>query len=373
MRISLLQENLNKAVGTVNRAIASKPQLPILANIYLKTEAGKLKLSATNLELGLNVWVKAKVDESGSLTVPAKVFSELVGQLNPETVELIKDGEKLKISCSSLKAEVNGISADEFPGVPTLKGAKQDKSLTLDKKVFEKTISQVAVAAGIDDSRPIFTGIKLDLSSKGLRMVATDGYRLSVKTINQFDPAKIQTSLIVPVRAMLELERSLNFSDEANLEMAAAAAEKQLIFSLGDVEIVTRLLEGEYPDFAKIIPTSFGTSIEMNVDELTRAVKAAAIFARDSANIVKFNIKKDKLMVSANAPQVGGNEIGVEVKKTGDDAEIAFNSRYLLEMLNLVNSDTIRLEMSGPLASGVFKIPGDASWLHIIMPVRIQN
>jgi DNA polymerase-3 subunit beta len=299
-------------------------------------------------------------------------LAELVGNLSPETVELEKEGDKLKIHCGQLKAELNGIAGEEFPGVPTLKGAEAKGAISLEKKVLEKTIGQVAVAAGSDDSRPIYTGIKLDFSPKGLRMVATDGYRLSLKTINEFDANKAKNSLIIPARAMMELERSLNFGDESEVTISAAAAEKQLIFSLGDIEIVTRLLEGDYPDFEKIIPSSFGTSIEADVDELVRAVKSAAIFARDSANIVKLDIKKDSLSVSANAPQVGGNEINVAVKKTGDTAEIAFNSRYLLEMLNLVNSERIRLEMSGPLAPGVFKIPGDSSWLHIVMPVKLQ-
>lgn len=372
MKVSLLQENLNKSINIVNRTISSRTQLPILTNILLVAEPGKIRLTTTNLETGVSVWQSAKVEEKGKTTVPAKIFSELVATLPQETVNLELEQEKLKISCGSFRAVVNGISADEYPQIPSLKTKAAKSEIRLKKELIKEAVEQAAVAAGVDDSRPVFTGVKLEICPTGLRLAATDGYRLSVKVVNEFGPDAVKKTLIVPARALLELARSLEFDPSDELILAPTDEEKQLIFSLPSLEIVSRLLEGEFPDFDKIIPKSSATKIELDTGELRQAVKAAAVFARDSANIVKFKINSKGLNISANAPQVGENEVGVEAKKTGEDAEIAFNSRYLLEMLGIVKSKTLSLECSGPLSPGLFKLPGDESWLHIIMPVRVQ-
>jgi len=373
MKVSLLQENFNKGLGIVCRTVAARAQLPILANILLVAEPGKLKLTSTNLETGTSVWLAAKTEEEGKTTLPAKVLTELIATLPQETVNLETEGDRLKLGCGRFRSAVNGINAAEYPDVPSLKGKKAKKEISLKKEPLKAAIEQTAAAAGVDDSRPIFTGIKIEICPTGLRLAATDGYRLCVKTINDFKPSKILKTLIVPARALLELARSLDFGPGEELILAPTDEEKQLIFSLNDLEIVTRLLEGEFPDFDKIIPKSSSTKLETSTDELRQAVKAAAVFARDSANIVKFKINSLGLTISANTPQVGENEIDVDAKTTGDDSEIAFNSRYLLEMLSVVKSRSLSLECSGPLAPGLFKIPGDSSWLHIIMPVRVQG
>lgn len=372
MKISLLQENLNRGVGIVSRTIIGKSQLPILANILIVAEPGKLKLTGTNLETGISVWLAAKVEKEGKITVPAKVFVELLGSLPPGTVSLENEADKLKVSCGQYKATVNGLAADEYPEVPSIKNKQGKGEIKLSKGKIGEAIEQVAGAAGADDSRPIFTGIKLEICPTGMRLAATDGYRLSVKTVNEFKAAAVKKTLIVPARALMELARSLDFDSGEELVLAPTDEEKQLIFSLSNLEIVTRLLEGEFPDFEKIIPKSSGTKIEVQSDELRQAVKAAAVFARDSANIIKFKINTNGIIISANSPQVGGNEISLDAKITGDSAEVAFNSRYLLEMLSTVKAKTLSLECSGPLSPGLFRIPGDNSWLHIIMPVRVQ-
>ncbi|MDP4030991.1 MAG: DNA polymerase III subunit beta, partial [Candidatus Beckwithbacteria bacterium] len=372
MKVSLLQENLNKGVGIVGRTIANRAQLPILSNILMVAEPGKLKLTSTNLETGVSVWLAAKTETKGKTTVPARVLTELVATLPQETVNLELDGDKLKLACGQFKATVNGMGADEYPDVPSLKGKTAKGEIKLKKALIKEAVEQAAVAAGVDDSRPIFTGVKVEICPTGLRLAATDGYRLSVKTVNQFKARTVKKTLVVPARALLELARSLDFDSSDELILAPTDEEKQLIFSLTNLEIVTRLLEGEYPDFDKIIPKNAGTKLEVGCDELRQAVKAAAVFARDSANIVKFKINSRGLTISANAPQVGENEVGVEAKTTGDDSEVAFNSRYLLEMLAATKAKSLSLECSGPLSPGLFKIPGDSSWLHIIMPVRVQ-
>jgi len=373
MKVAVLQENLAKGVGAVSRVVASKAQLPVLGNILLATDEGKLKLSATNLETGMNLWVGGKVEKAGKITVPARVMGELVSSLPQETVELMTEGDRLKVRCGKFKAVVNGIAAEEFPGVPSMrKEKKKPGRLVIEKRVWESSVGQVALAAGVDEARPIFTGIKIELKKGGMRLAATDGYRLSVKTIEGLKGIRKEQEMVVPARALMELTKVLGQEEEGGVVMAATDEEKQLILAVDEVEIVTRLLEGDFPDFDKIIPTTTKTTMELETEELQQAVRAAAIFARDSANIVKFRVMGDKLVISANAPQVGENEVELSGKKTGEDGEMAFNSRYLLEMLGVIKGERLSLSMSGALSPGVFREAGDKSWLHIIMPVRVQ-
>jgi len=375
MKISLLQENLAKGLSLVSRVVASKAQLPVLSNVLLSIDKGKLRLSATNLETGMNLWLGGKTEGEGKLTVPAKIFNEVVSSLPQETVVLEKEGEGLRISCGKFKSKINGIAAEEFPLMPSLRDGKTIKeTFSLDREAVEKGLGQVAMAAATDESRPIFTGVKMELDEKKLRLAATDGYRLSVKTVTNLKGLKKQKSLVVPARALMELVRAITATETEAKEVVLAATEeeRQLIMAYGDVEVVTRILEGEFPDFDKIIPTSHTTAIVLDAEELLQAVRAAAVFAKDSANIVRFKVSDKGLLISANAPQVGENEVELSGKKTGEDAEIAFNSRYLLEMLNVIEVKELRLEMSGPLSPGVFKPKEDNGLIHIIMPVRVQ-
>lgn len=375
MKVSLLQENLAKGMGLVSRVVANKAQLPVLSNVLLATDKGKLRLSATNLETGMNLWLGGKIEGEGKLTVPAKIFNEVISSLPQETVVLEKEGEGLKISCGRFKSKINGIAAEEFPLMPSPRDGKTIKeTFSLDREAVEKGLGQVAMAAATDESRPIFTGVKMELEEKKLRMAATDGYRLSVKTVLNLRGLKKQKSLVVPARALMELVRAIAAGETEAKEVVLAATEeeRQLIMAYGEVEVVTRILEGEFPDFDKIIPTSHTTSIVLDAEELLQAVRAAAVFAKDSANIVRFKVSDSGLLISANAPQVGENEVELSGKKTGEDAEIAFNSRYLLEMLNVIEVKELKLEMSGPLSPGVFKPKEDNGLIHIIMPVRVQ-
>ena len=373
MKLEILQENLNQAVAIVGRLVSTRAQLPVLSNILLKAENNQLKLSATNLETGMNLWVNAKVSQPGAVTIPARVLSEMVASLPPEAVVLESQGDKLTVVGGKYKASVNGIAAEEFPVVPSLVGGAE--ALKLDRQMLVNAVAAVALSAGTDEARPIFTGIKLELNKTTLRLAATDGYRLSVKSVSGIKAGTKTKTLVVPARALSELARVLSGlkSEGQTVLLSPSEAEKQLILSADNVEIVTRLLEGEFPDFDKIIPTISKTKLKLNREELLAAVRAAAVFAKDSANIVKFKVEDQNLTISANAPQVGDNEVGVNVQKSGENGEIAFNSRYLLELLNVIDAEEIILELAGPLSPGVFKLPADSGFLHLIMPVRVQG
>lgn len=384
MKLSLLQENLAKGVNTVSRMVTGKTQLPVLANILLKTEQGKIRLSTTNLETGMNLWLGSKVEEKGKITIPARMFGELVGALPQDTVTIEAKEEKLKLECGKVKAMINGIAAEEFPQMPTMKKEGAGAKFKLKAAELLTAVKQVAFAAGTDEGRPIFTGVKLELRGKEMRLAATDGYRLSVKKLSGVIGSKEEKELVVPAKALMEMGKIVAAGDgeaaagqkQREVEVAVTDEETQMILAIHqpmEVEIVTRLIEGDFPDFDKIIPASSKTKMELDKEELLRAVRTAAIFARDSANIVKFKIEGERLKVSANAPQIGENEVELEGKKSGEDGEIAFNCRYLLELLTAVEGERLRLETGGTLSPGVFRMLGDESFLHIIMPVRVQE
>jgi len=369
MKVSVLQENLIKGLSTVARTATTKAQLPILANILLATQKGRLKLAATNLETSINFYLGAKIEKEGKITVPAKTLVELIASLSPGRINLETKGDALQISTANFQAEINGINADEFPKIPSLSKSKPSLVLTIEK--FREMIDEVAYAAATDEDRPVLTGVKFSLAKGGsLTLAATDGYRLSVKKVKIGQQNLTEGSLIIPARTLQEVSR---IKEEGEIRVLLMKKGNQIVFGLEDVEVVTRLLEENFPSFEKIIPQEKKTRVTVEKEGLIEAVKIAAIFARETANIVKFQIKKDSLKISANAPQLGKNEATLEAKVEGEENKIAFNFRYLLDFLHSVAASEIVFEMTGPLNPGVFKPKDDKSLLHIIMPVRVQE
>jgi len=373
MKVSLLQENLIKGISFTSRFIAPNPQLQILSNIKLEAKKGQLLLAATNLETGINLKLGAKVEKPGSLTVPAKVTQEFVNFLPKDKVVLEVKDASLKISCRHYQANINGINASEFPQIPTLK--EKNKALILEKKKFLKAINQVAFAAAIDETRPVLTAVLIRKAKKGFLMAATDGYRLSLKKAdfllsksqNKFEEALISGRILTEIARLFE-------ETEGEVLFSPTGEENQVIFKGENWEVVTRLIEGEFPPFEKIIPRESETKIRLETEGLLQAVRTAAIFARDSSNIIRWQIKKPGLLlISANAPQVGRNLITLEGKLEGVPGKIAFNSRFLLDILNTIKEEEVFFNMSGATNPGVFIPSKDKSFKHIIMPVRVQE
>lgn len=370
MKLTVLQENLSKGVLNAERFIAAKAQLPVLSNIYLRTEKGRLKLQATSLETGITLWLGAKIKKEGEITIPARIFSEFLNSLPKEEVELRLEESQLKVSCGSFLASFSGISASEFPPLPTLGDKKAD--IIFPPSSFFSAVTKVSFAAAHDEGRPVLTGVKFEPKEEKLTLVATDGYRLSVKELKE-KKIKISSPVIIPARSLLEVLRLVGEGEEEEIGLSFTEKGNQIIFSLPEAEVVTRLIEGEFPEYKKIIPTTFSTKAVLEKESFLKALKVAAIFARDSANIVRFKVEKDALTISANSPQVGENETKVEANVQGEEQKIAFNCRFLLEFLGNVEGEEIIFEMTGSLNPGVFKTPQDSSYLHIIMPVRVQE
>jgi DNA polymerase-3 subunit beta len=319
--------------------------------------------------------VGAKIEKEGTLSVPAKFLTEFVSSLPPEKIELEVQGNSLFISSGGYKANFVGLSSSEFPPVPTL---KDKETIVFSSGDLARAISQVTFAAAQDEGRPQLTGVLLIIKADDLLMVATDGYRLSLKKLAGIkgikDIKEFKKGLIIPSRTLIEIGRIINEREQSSeVGLAITPDSNQIIFSTNEAEIVSRLIEGAFPDFEKIIPEKGKTKIICETETLIRAVRMASIFARESANIIKLKTQNSKLKISANATQVGENTSEIEAKSEGEENKIAFNSRYLLDFLNSVETEQVAFEMTNPLNPGVFKPVGDQSFLHIIMPVRVQE
>ena len=363
MKVSLLQENLLPALSFVGKNVSFKTQIPITQNVLLLVEKGFLRLATTCIETTTATTVAVKTDEDGGICVPAKLFMEFVSSLPSGKVDLVVKEQMLTIVSKGYKATLPGIEKGEFPPVPQ----KGKKGAVINAKEFSEAVKSVLFAAATDEGRPLLTGIKIRKNEDETIFVATDGYRLSLKRTNL--PFREGFDKVIPGKA---LSHVLQMEENGELEFEEVE-EGQIGFFVKDNEVYTRVIEGEYPSFDRIIPKTNSTSVLMQKDVLVKAVKTAAIFAKDNANIVRFHFENNTMTVSANTPQVGESNVETEVEIKGDGGDIAFNSRFLLDFLNNVTAEKLVFEMTGSLNPGVFKIAEDESFLHIIMPVRVQT
>lgn len=368
MKLSVLQENLSKSLSFVGKNVSTKTQLPVLSNILLETDKGRIKVSSTNLETSISFWVGASIEEEGSITVPARLFQELISSFPPGKIEIESEKTKLKIASTGSKATITGIDAAEFPPLPS---TVEKKGTYLNKKELEKGLPFILIAVSNDESRPLLTGIKFLVKDNKLMMVATDGYRLSIKTLAK--TPGLEEEFIVSGRALSDVFRLASEEKTENINLTFSKDKNQTVFTLENALVATRLIEGEYPVFERIIPSSYTTRAVFDKGELMQAVKFAAVYAKEAANILKITITPDKTTVSANSPQIGENKTELNAKTEGEGGEIAFNARFLQDLLSVFPEDEVVFEMTGPLAPGVFKPAKDDSFLHIIMPVRVQG
>lgn len=374
MKVHLLSENLQKKLIFLNKGVSTKSQLPILSNFLIKTVNGKLQISSTDLEIGIQVEIPANIEIEGGITVPAKTFSELVNSLPQGKITLEKEGNVLIVSTLKIKSTFPTISEEEFPKLYEEKG---EKLIILKKESLNKDFLSVIFAAASDMGRPALSGVLMKREEGGFSLVATDGYRLSLKEISDKSLKKAEgkedqeKTLLIPARIFREVISLKDDDEEVNVYVSYK--NNQILFEQNETIMVGRLIDAEYPAYEKIIPSSFLTAATFDREEMQKAVKICSIFARETANIIKFTLKKESIIVSANTPSVGDNKVEVEAKLTGEENEIAFNSRYLLDILSNMDSEDVVFEMTGPLNSGVFKIKDESSFLHLIMPIRIQN
>lgn len=380
MKISCLQENLAKGLGIVGRAVASRSTLPVLSNVMLATDGGQLKLSATNLEIGINCWVGAKVEEPGGITVPARLLADFVNSLPPERIDLDLDEstQTLHLTCARFESHIKGIDAQEFPLVPTAEDSAE-AAMKLDPESLRTMIEQVVFAAATDESRPILTGVLVQFNDDSLTLAAADGFRLSVKATPMKENLGGLSEVIVPSRALTELAR-IAVDQEQQVEVIITPARKQILFHLENIDLVSQLIEGKFPDYTQIIPKGYSTRSILDTISFLKAARVSHLFARDSANIIKLEIVPagDELMTGritlvATSAELGDNVADLDASIEGDPLEIAFNAKYLIDVLSVIDTPQVALETTAASSPGVLRPLGDDQFTHVIMPMHISR
>ena len=372
MKLSVMQENLARGLQVVSRAVSTRSTLPVLNNVLLRTEDGGLKLTATNLEIGITYWVPGKIETAGAMTVPARLLTDIVNGLPAnERVDLEQQAqEMLHITAGRFETHVKGIDAEEFPAIPA---AGERPTTRIPQNVLRAALDQVTFAAATDEARPILTGVLAKFEGNQLTLAAADNYRIAVKTIPILDPVE-ETNIVVPARSLHELSRVLADTDNP-IDLVLSPSRNQVLFHLEGVDLVSRLIDGQFPNYQQVIPKSHTTRAIVDRDQLLKAVRLASLIASSSANIVKLRVGKDAetgLTVSA-AADVGDNKSDVEAQVEGDGTTIAFNARYLLDVLANVTVDQFSIELNGPLSPGVFRPVDDGGYVHVVMPVKTTS
>jgi DNA polymerase-3 subunit beta len=375
MRVSCLQENLSRGLSTVARAVAARSTLPVLGNVLVATDQGRLRLSATNLEMGISCWIGAKVEEDGSTTVPARTFVDLVNTLPSDHVDmnLTVRTQTLNVRCGAFNNDIKCIDAQEFPPLPP---ADLDDGLTLNVSEFKEMISQVAFAASTDDARPVLTGVQAEIDSGEMTLAAADGFRLSVRSSHLPTPTGGHMRAIIPARALAELGRILADGDEV-VTMSLPPNRSQVIFRTKNIELVSQLIDGNFPDYRSIIPTGFSSRTVVATGGLLKACKAADIFAREAAHSARLRVtpgtelEPGNVEITATSAETGSNETIVEATVEGEGIEIAFNVSFLVDVLNVIDTPNVALETTSSTSPGVIRPVGRDDFLHVVMPMHL--
>jgi DNA polymerase-3 subunit beta len=375
MKVSVLQENLAHGLSIVSRAVSPRSTLPVLANVLVATDEGRLRLSATNLEIGITCWIGAKIEEDGSTTVPARTFSDLVSTLPDGKVDmdLVVRTQTLHVRSGASNTDIKCIDSQEFPPMPV---PDLDGGVVFNVSDLREMIKQVVFAASSDEARPVLTGVLLTVVGNEVTMAAADGFRLSVRTAELSNGASDSLRAIIPARALNELARIAGDGNET-VTMTLPPGRGQVIFRTDDIELTSQLIEGNFPDFEQIIPTMHNTRTVVSSSSFLKACKQAEIFARDGSHIARLNITPgDELQpgsveISAQSEETGSSEAVVEATIEGQPVLIAFNVRYLREVLDVVGTPNVALETTAAAAPGVIRPMGDEGFLHVIMPMHL--
>ena len=375
MKISVLQENLAHGLNVVARAVSPRSTLPVLANILMATDEGRLRLSATNLEMGITCWIGAKIEEEGSTTVPARTFNDLVSTLPNDRVEMSLNvrTQTLNVRSSTSNTDIKCIDAQEFPPMPV---PDLSQGIALNVGDLKEMIQQVAFAASKDEARPVLTGVQLVVNGNRMTLSAADGFRLSVRRAELSNPVPRPTSAIIPARALGELARISTDGDQS-LIMVLPPSRGQVIFHMKDSELVSQLIEGSYPDLEQVVPRSYKTRSVIGTAHFLKACKQAEIFAREGSHIARIHIqpgaelKPGKIEITGQSEETGFNQTDMDANVEGPGLLIAFNVRFLREVLEVIKSPNVAIETTAANTPGVIRPVGDDSYTHVIMPMHL--
>ena len=362
MKLQVTQENLSKALGAVGRVASNRGTLPILSNVLLKTVDGRLSIAATNLDIAITQYIGSKISEEGSITVPARLMQDFVASLPSGVIELKLDDLKLHIATEKYKSVINGISAEDYPVMPAI---EKGQTWKVASSTLKQALQQVIIAASNDEARPVLTGVYWHTHDGVLYIVATDSYRLAEKAVIK---TAQEVSLLIPATALQDLLRVLGDDDE---DVVVMHDDQQVLFKVGDIELVTRLIDGKYPDYRKLIPNSFASEATLKKADFANITKVSSLFARESAGSVTLNLDNDAQQVTIRsiASQLGENTAEASAEVTADGV-ITLNSRYLLDALHVLSGDQVAFSFNGKLEPCVIRSVGVDDYTHVIMPLK---
>jgi DNA polymerase-3 subunit beta len=374
MKFSCNQDTFSKYLSIVSRIVSSKPGLPILNNVKFETSKGKLLITATDLEIGISTWIGADVQSEGEITVPAKQLAEFINSVPNEKIDVTLEKQSLVVDTTNNHAEFNTIPVDDYPELVSVD--KEKPLLKIDTEDLTKAISRVAFAAATDNIKPVLAGMLMEIESDKVNFVGTDGLRLSRQIIELETGSEESKSLLVPVKAMQELAYIISeiAEDESTVELFLIKDRNQVLFRIGDVDLTSRLIDGEFPEYRQIIPTGFNTQCEIKRSDFLDSLKVTNIIARSVLGnkiILEVDSKENSITMSASQSDVGSNKSTFNGEISGENLKIAFSSRLLTDVLNHLQTEDIIFECSEPVKPGVFKIKDDESFIHLVMPMMI--
>ena len=375
MKLTTPQAELQRGLTTVGRAVALRSTLPQATHIYIATDDGRLKLAATNLEIAITCWLPAEVADEGSITIPARLLTEFVASLPDAEIDLTvaPRSRQVQIHCARNEATISGMDADDFPPIPVI---ADGDTVRLEPAALRIAVEHVVFAAATDDSRPVLTGVHMKIEEGRLTFAAADGFRLAVYTLNIAETLLEPLEIIVPAKALQELSRLL--ADETDpVALHVNTERSRVMFRLSDVELTAQLIQGTFPTYGQLIPSEYQTRAVLEAGEFLREVRTAAVFARDGSGIVRLVVnpgdgEPGRVTISARAEEQGDHQGDMDATVEGDESKIAFNSRYLQDVLQVLGAGQVALETTGPSNPGVFRPIGREDYVHVIMPMFVQ-
>jgi DNA polymerase-3 subunit beta len=348
--------------------------LPITNNVLIATEGSQLKLAATNLEIAISCWIPATIEKEGTITIPARLVTDFVNSLPNSRIDMSLSSRTkgMELKCARHEAHISGLDAADFPAIPKITEGMNVKVKAADLRL---AIRQVVFAAASEESRPVLTGVHAEFEGDKLTLAAADGFRLAVHKMSLAAPAASKMAIIIPARSLNELNRLLGDQEEP-LEITVNSQKSQVFFRMRNVEMVSQLIQGTFPNYSQLIPQSYGTKAVVNLSEFLRVTKSASIFARDGSGIVRLQIMpkdgKGKLAISARAEEIGDNVGEIDAHVEGVEAKIAFNSKYLVDVLEVIGEKEVALETTTSSSPGVIRPVGKENYVHVVMPMFVQ-
>ena len=366
MKVIATKESLSYGVQVVQKAVSGKSPLPILSGILLQAKDNLLKITGTDLDIGIECNIPVTVAEEGSVVVPAKYFNEIVKKL-PDTkieIDLKKENNQIIIKYGQSEININGLPAEDYPMLPVI---DKDYSITLKGNLFKSMIKQTVFASSFDNARPVFTGCLMDIKEDELNLVATDTHRLAYRRVKIDNQGSLANhSIIIPAKTLVEVNRLIN----EETEVTVSITENQILFEMDEISLISRLIEGQFPNYRQVIPTEFKSKVRIKTKDLLESAERASLMAREGSSVIKISVEDYNMTISSNSPEIGKIQENLPVFLDGDGTQISFNSKYFTDVLKVIESEEVNLELTGSLSPGIVKPVENNNFIYLILPVR---